>query len=106
MWLVFTALTYASEDSANSRQGVQPFLIMYSTCLAIASSSRGGRKEKVSKNLKMNDEVGVDSGDRHTRRLRASSQLVKSRRKIDHRRHAPSRLSGTHLLLVGCHTSI
>lgn len=62
MWLVFVALTYASEASANSRQGVQPFLMMYSTCLAIASSSRGGRKEKVSKNLQVNAQFNEVTG--------------------------------------------
>jgi len=42
---------YALSALSNSMQGVQPLLSRYCTWRAISESDRGGRKEKVSKNL-------------------------------------------------------
>ena len=42
---------YALSADSNSMQGVQPLLRRYCTWRAISWSERGGRKEKVSKNL-------------------------------------------------------
>ena len=50
--MAFSEEMYADSGAENSRQGVQPLRTMYSTCLEISSSERGGKKEKVSKNLK------------------------------------------------------
>ena len=47
---------YACAASSNSMQGVHPLFSMYCTCLAISPSDRGGRKEKVSKNLQEEEE--------------------------------------------------
>jgi hypothetical protein len=43
---------YALPAPSNSMQGAQPLLMRYWTWRAISWSERGGRKEKVSKNLR------------------------------------------------------
>ena len=49
---------YALSADSNSMQGVQPLLRRYWTWRAISWSDRGGRKEKVSKNLMLGEGVG------------------------------------------------
>lgn len=49
--LLALSLMYAFSGAENSRHAVQPLEMMYSTCLAMSRSERGGRNEKVSKTL-------------------------------------------------------
>lgn len=51
------SLMYAHAGSENSRHGVQPLAVMYSTCLAICESVNGGKNEKVSKALQHHNEM-------------------------------------------------
>jgi hypothetical protein len=76
---------YAFSADSNSMQGVQPLLRRYCTWRAISWSDRGGRKEKVSKNLegKRDEAVGVSDafGDRSRRGSRSPERRDRGREK-------------------------